>query len=153
VKPHCYKEKGILFFDEVALEIFRETISTADKSAVPAVQIPPASVQDKRLEGIEKSLIAMAEKMNAMVESNKIIIEENRALRFEISAFQKSLVFEVPQMPASPPELTSNKNTEKKDLPPARSAPSISSQAKELSLWESAQLYMNDLSGFFLGRG
>ena len=39
LKPHSQKEKGILFFDETALGMFRESISTADKAAVPFLPV------------------------------------------------------------------------------------------------------------------
>ncbi|MFZ2664047.1 MAG: hypothetical protein WAX66_01665 [Patescibacteria group bacterium] len=71
LKPHSHKEKGILLFDDAALAMFREAISTADTQAV---QVSPDNVQDKRLASIESAMLAMAGQM-------KVMVDENRALR------------------------------------------------------------------------
>lgn len=78
LKPHHHKEKGILLFDEQALEIFRGLISTADKEIVPATP-QPENGQGIRLEGIERSLMAL-------VEAHR---QESAAIRTEIAALRQ----------------------------------------------------------------
>lgn len=94
LKPHQFRERGVIIFDEVALSLFRDCISTADKDVIPAEK---ALGQDCRMESIEKALLAMAEKMTAMVESNRVLIEENRSLRQEILSLQKCLEYKKPE--------------------------------------------------------
>lgn len=101
------------------------------------------------LSELKKAVLSMAEKMN-------VIIEENRALRSEVSSLQKCLEYRKPE-PSTHTAVSESLITTRKEEPPRRSAPPIRTAtlnpARSLSLWESVQLYFNDISGFFLGRG
>ena len=85
-KPHCQKEKGILFFDETALTLFRESISTADKEAIPATV---ATRQDDiRLAAIEKVL--------------SLLVEENRRLAGQVETLRGEMVRPALPIPVEP---------------------------------------------------
>jgi transposase-like protein len=90
LKEHVSKEGGVTLVSEDGVNILRESITT---STVSSREVTPAPVlvpvQDNRLEGIEKALLAMADQM-------KIIVDQNNALRLEVSTLQKALVFNKP---------------------------------------------------------
>lgn len=83
LKPHSYKEKGILLFDEVALNLFRESISTADKDAIPATVA--TRQDDTRLAAIEKVL--------------SLLVEENRRLASQVETLQVEITRARPALP------------------------------------------------------
>lgn len=91
MKPHYYKEKGILLFNETALNLFRESISTATKDSLPAkTDLDINSPIKEEISELKKAVLVMAEKMQMMV-------EENRALRSEVLTLQKSLEYKKPE--------------------------------------------------------
>ena len=75
-----------------------------------------------------------------MAEKMQTVLEQNYALQAEVSKLQNRLEYRKPVA------------TEKRE-PAPRSAPMISSQARELSLWESVRLSLDDVTGFLFGRG
>lgn len=80
MKPHYCKERGILLFDEIALNKFRESISTADKDIISAkVETDLTSPIKDKITDLKKAVLAMAEQM--------------KALRSEVSALQKCLEY------------------------------------------------------------
>lgn len=83
LKTHYHKEKGILLFDEVALNLFRELISTADKDAIPTTVA--TRQDDTRLAAIEKVL--------------SLLVDENRRLAGEVATLRAEIA---PARPALP---------------------------------------------------
>lgn len=118
--------------DETPLEMFPAKVND-----VPAPLL-------EEMKEIRAALMTLAQEVKASR-------EENRALRSEVSNLQSRLEYRKPEPSPHTADSITRINTQK-EKPPARSAPKVSSQV-ELSLWESVQLYANDLSGFFLGKG
>jgi len=102
---------------------------------VPA-KINEVPIPDNRLEGIEKSLLVMAEKMN-------LILEENRSLRYEVSLLRGLL--------PAPVEKPIKK--EKAITPAPIRADIMESTQRKVSFWESVRLGLDDCCGFIFGKG
>lgn len=104
LKDHVTKEGGITLVTEEGVNILRESLNA---STVSSREITPAiAVQDpgqtSRFDGIEKSLLVMAEKMTGLVEMNKAILEENRLLRLEVAKLQNRIEYKPPEPKAQP---------------------------------------------------
>jgi hypothetical protein len=130
----AFKEKGVLFFSPEAVELIRQTISTAPAETVlqtvPVCQVPdaPAPIAPEiagRLEAMERAIM--------------LLVDENRSLRGEVSSLRLRLEPPAPVEPPVPP--APRRQVEK---PPAQ---------REPSLWESVAMTFNDMLGFAFGRG
>jgi len=159
----------ILLSDEGIKLVFN--LSTSDnKVDTVVVKEVDTSVNQEVVEGIQNQLVAKEKEVVRLDDIlGKVLnqLEEERRLRGEerqrtdtilmkltndISTLQKCLEYKKPE----PIQHTSVPETiikPRKDDTSPRSAPKIVSQVRELSLLESFQLYLNDFSGFFLGRG
>lgn len=155
LKPHACKEKGILLFDETALEVFQETITTADKEVVP---VSPVAPQDNnRLEGIEKALLAMAEKMTGLVEMNRVILEENRAIRNEVFPLRDRLEYKATEEKPTPAKVESPLPVVIPDTAASIREKVIASEMQKppvqrvLSFRQSLSLLIDNFCGFLVG--
>lgn len=97
LKPHAHKEKGVLFFDDTALEIFRESIVTADQEAI---QVSPSKdvgnlIQDE-INELKTVLLTMVDTMRCMVEENRFFRGEVTNLKNQITGLQVSLLSQLP---------------------------------------------------------
>ena len=87
LEGHTTKEGKTTFIDDEGLEIFREAFETA-RTATQVITIPPKPPeQDRRLEGVEKVMVLMA--------------EEIKNLRAEVSRLNLRLI--PPPEPTRPP--------------------------------------------------
>ena len=93
LKPHAHKEKGALLFDDAALEIFRESITTADQESIPVSQ--SKEVGNPLQEGIselKQVLLTMADSMRSMVEENRSLRGEVSLLKNQVTELQVALL-------------------------------------------------------------
>lgn len=129
------KDAGATLVSEKGIEILREHLSA---SVVQSREMTPA--KDDRIDGIEKSMLLLVEKMTALV-------TENAALRSEVSAMRQVLEYK----PVSPAI------TEKKPQPVRTPAPiravSLPPAQREMSMFESITSAFDDVLGFAFGRG
>ena len=84
---HTFKENSSTLLDDFAEKILKEAIGATTVSAtVPAIQDPD------RLSGIEKALLAVAEKMSALADDNRLLREQLREMKEEHTASIRALI-------------------------------------------------------------
>jgi hypothetical protein len=108
LKPHVQKVRGVLIFDEAALEILRESIVTADKDSVQlSASTDIGNPVQEGIAELKKVLLTMADTMRNMAEENRTLQAEVAGLKHQVANLQVALLppspqLEVPCVPWSP---------------------------------------------------
>jgi hypothetical protein len=155
VATHLTKEKGITYLTLEGVSILKETLGNK-----PQMEVSPVGNAVATLENQVKEQKEIIGNQQHTIESLIFQQEESRKrtdtilmkLTTDISTLQKCLEYRKPEPIHQPAETITRMNPQK-EKPPARSAPTTQSQVSELSLWESVQITVNNLSGFLFGRG